>query len=200
MKILLADSDRDLLMSYERLLTLDGHEVQTAFDGTQVAAMPPRALYDAAVLAEDLPRVSHEDLVRMLQGQGTPVIALLTRRVTARHLLRPALPNAYLPFPFLPGDLRALLASVVEKKKSGEVFSCGGAEVDVSGFCFAGTDARLTAPEIDLLRRAAGGEMVGGRRARTLAAALNEKLTRISASARIEYTLGKGYGLVNRYE
>ena len=49
MNILLADSNRDLLQSYQKLLTLDGHTVTTAFDGAQAAALLEPGKYDIAI-------------------------------------------------------------------------------------------------------------------------------------------------------
>ena len=51
MRILLADPDRDLLQSYERLLALDGHEVAAAFDGAQAARLLAAGPYGDAAIA-----------------------------------------------------------------------------------------------------------------------------------------------------
>lgn len=200
MKILLADSDRDLLRSYGKLLAMDGHEVTTAFDGAQVAALLAGGPYGMAILEQDLPRVAHDQLMRMLRREGLPVIVLLERRVGVKQLMSASLPEAYLPLPFLPAELTALIGNVEDKLKSGRVFACGDAIVDVSNFRFEGTDTRLTAAEIDLLSALAGQEPIRGRRARTLVQAINEKLKRLGRAARIEYELQKGYRLVNRHE
>ena len=200
MTILLAASDRDLLRSYEALLTLDGHEVRTAFDGAQVASLMGGGPYDAAILESALPRVGHEQLIQLLRRENVPVIVMLDRRVSARHLLSASLPEAYLPLPFLPNDLRALLDSVAEKRRAGRPFSAGDAAVDVARFRFEGTDTRLTAGEIDLLAALNRGEPVQGRRARVMIHALNEKLRRLGRATRIEYQPQKGYKLVSSHE
>ena len=200
MRILLADSDRDLLQSYRKLLSMDGHEVVTAFDGPQVVSGLGKGPYDLAILEESLPRMEHEEMLRLFKEAGAPVIVLTDGRVTVRHLLRPALPNAYLPFPFLPEDLTRLMERVVEKKRSGGTIPCGGAEVDVSGFCFAGTSVRLTDGEIDLLDDLKQQKRVTGKRARTLIQAVNEKLRGMGKDTRIVYELEKGYRMVNGHE
>ena len=102
MNILLADSHRDLLQSYERLLTMKGHQVTTAFDGTQVVQLTAERRFDLVILEEHLPRISGDSLLEMLRDANVPVIVMLDRRVTANHLLRPSLPSAYLSLPFLP--------------------------------------------------------------------------------------------------
>ena len=200
MTILLADSDRDLLKSYGTLLALDGHAVATAFDGAQVASLLPRGRYDMAILGKALPRVGHEQLLRLLQREDVPVIVLLEERVSAGRLLGEDLPEAFLPLPFLPGDLRALIRSVAEKRGAGKPFAFGDASVDAARFRFANTDMRLTAGEIDLIGALIREEPVQGRRARTIIQALNEKLRRLGRRARIEYEPRKGYRLVNGHE
>ena len=200
MTILLADSDRDLLRSYERLLAMDGHTVVAAFDGAQVASLLPAGPFDLAILQRTLPRLGHEQLLRLLRRENVPVIVLLEERVSAGRLLGADLPEAYLPLPFLPGDLRALMDSVAAKRGAGEPFAFGDATVDAAGFCFKDTDTRLTAGDIDLLEALIREEPVSGRRARTLIHALNEKLRRLGRGARIEYEPRKGYKLVNGHE
>ena len=110
------------------------------------------------------------------------------------------LPNAYLTFPFLPEDLLGLIGEVNRKTNSEESFRWDEAEVDVPGFCFAGTDIRLTNGEINLIKNWTDGKQSVGKRTRTMIQALNEKLSRIGRKARIEYETGKGYRLVSNHE
>ena len=64
MRILLAASDRDLLESYQKLLTDAFGECVTAFDGTQVLADLAEERFDMVVLDRALPRVRHAELLR----------------------------------------------------------------------------------------------------------------------------------------
>ena len=200
MKILLAHEDRDLLRSYERLLMIDGHDVTTAFDGAQVASLLPKGPFGLVILEEALPRVAHGQLMGLLRRENAPVIVLLNGRATMKHLLRPLLPEAYLPLPFLPDDLTALIASVSKKLASADALPCGDAAVDVARFRFSGTDTRLTAQEIDLIAALLRDEKVSGRRARTMILSINEKLRRLGKKARVIYEIEKGYRLVNDNE
>ena len=109
MKVLLAHSDRDLLSSLSGLWRVEGLEAETAFDGTMVPPLLARGPYGAAVLDEALPRMSHASLMALLRQEGIPVIVLTGERVTVKRLLAPDLANAYLSFPFLPCELRALI-------------------------------------------------------------------------------------------
>ena len=200
MNILLADSNRDLLQSYRKLLAMDGHTVTTAFDGAQVVSLLGPEKFDMAILEEDLPRIELDQLLQALNRDRIPVIVLADGIATVKMLLTPTLPNAYLFFPFLPADLKQVLGEVAEKTRSAEPLNCCGVEVDVAGFCFTGTATRLTNGEIDLMKALCQPLQAAGKRTRVMIQALNEKLKGIGKPARIIYEMEKGYRLVNGYE
>lgn len=213
MKILLADSDRDLLNSYQRLLRLNGHEVGEAFDGTRVYSLLREEKWDILLLEDGLPRVGRSDLTALARENDVPVIVLIREGLSVRRLLAEDLPEAYLPLPFLPEDLTGLIENVLDKKKSEGGFPCGELVVDLAGFCLrkwndnesgerngaakSGTLPRLTCQEIDLLAGLNAEREIHGKRARTMILALNEKLSRAGAKAKIAYEYGKGYRLVS---
>lgn len=196
MRLLLADPDRDLLSGFCRLMELDGHSVDTAFDGTQVLRLLDAGAYDLMILNERLPRAAHG---RLMERAGhTPVIVLLNRPVDLRHLCQREPAGAYLTFPFSPGDLTALADSVLEKRRSGGERDCMGVKVDVGGFRLSGTEIRLTAGEIDLLGQLSESPVSLPFRRRVYVHALNIKLEKAGYSqARILYEEGKGYRLIN---
>ena len=197
MKILLADSDRDFLQSYQKLLTMDGHEVTTAFDGAQAVSLLGTEAFGFAVLEEHLPRIENEQLLQFLEKNRIPSIVLTDSSVTVKRLLNPVLPHAYLAFPFLPDDLTGMIEAVAEKTHATEsLFRCG-VEVDVARFCFSGTPTRLTNDEIDLFDALQEPLKAAGKRTRILIQALNEKLRRIGSGTRVLYEIEKGYRLVN---
>ena len=201
MNILLADSNRDLLQCYEKLLTMDGHTVTTAFDGTQVAALLAPEKYDIAILEQRLPRMALDRLLQDLDRDHIPVIVLTEGPVTVKTLLGNTLPNAYLIFPFLPEDLKRMIREVTEKARSTETLRRGGVAVDVGGFRIDGTAVRLTNGEINLLRELSAPRRTAGKRTRVMIQALNEKLKSAGKNgektARIIYEMEKGYRLVN---
>ena len=197
MNILLADSNRDLLHSYQKLLTMEGHTVTAVFDGAQAVSQLGAGSFDIAILEERLPRIRNEQLLEFLAEKGIPVIVVTDGGVTVKGLLKSPLPNAYLPLPFLPDDLTKLLRAVMEKTRSTDVFSCCGVEVDIARFCFAGTATRLTNAEIDLLRELEKPRKTASKRTRIIIQALNEKLKSIGKQTRIIYEIEKGYRLVN---
>ena len=197
MNVLLADSNRDLLQCYQKLLTMDGHTVTTAFDGTQAVSLLGSEKFDIVILEERLPRIRNEQLLACAEQERIPVIVLIDGGVTVKSLLKAPLPSAYLSLPFLPADLTALMGAVTEKKRSPEPLSCCGVEVDVSGFRFAGTNTRLTNGEIDLLKELEQPRRTASKRTRVMIQALNEKLREAGKQTRIIYEIEKGYRLVN---
>ena len=200
MNILLADSNRDLLQCYQKLLTMDGHTVTTAFDGAQTVSLLGPEKYDIAILEDSLPRIDLDQLLQALNRQHIPVIVLATDAVGVKTLLGPTLPNAYLSFPFLPADLKQLIQAVTDKTRSPETVSCCGVEVDIAGFCFTGTATRLTNGEIDLMKALCQPLQAAGKRTRVMIQALNEKMKTLGKPARIIYEMEKGYRLVNGYD
>lgn len=199
MRVLFADSDRDLLSGYQRLMETEGYTVDTAFDGTQALELLGTGAYDLVILNERLPRAAHGQLMERT-GQ-TPVIVLLDSQVDLRHLCQRKLPEAYLSFPFSPGDLTALAVRVLEKRRSREKKDCMGILVDEGSFRFSGTDLRLTAEEIDLLIQLTKGALPLPFHRRVYVQALNLKLKSAGyAQARVVYEEGKGYRLINGKE
>ena len=197
MDILLADSDRDFLQCYQKLLTLDGHSVTAAFDGAQAVSLLGAHKYDVCILEESLPRIGNEEILRFLKTEGIPVIVLTEGGVTVKMLLKPLLPNDYLPFPFLPADLTRLIQQVTEKTRAGSTVSIEDVDIDVSGFCLSGTQTMLTNGEIDLLAALKSPVKAAGKRTRITVQALNEKLKRAGKRTRIVYETEKGYRLVS---
>lgn len=202
LRILLADPNRDLLSVYGQLLEKQGHSVRTAFDGTRVLALLGESAFDFAIVNECLPRVRHDRLIRSFQDTAIPVLVLLDRPVNRKTLLRRELANAYLPFPFSPEELFAALEDVREKAACAETLEYQGVSVPVSAFRFTGTDVRLTAEEIDVLRKLFRREALTGGGWGVWVHALNQKLERLAGKERfrIAYAAEKGYGLVSMHE
>ena len=103
MKILFAVPDRDLLKAYEILLNAEGHQVSTAFDGTQVFSLLGTGSFDLVILDEDLPRMDHQQLVNRINERNIPLIILTTGlRQNANGQTA-----HFLPFPFTPEEICA---------------------------------------------------------------------------------------------
>ena len=197
MRLLLADSDRDMLSAYGRLMEMSGHTAATAFDGVQVLQLLDDAPFDLAVVNERLPRIPHERILGDLRRHGVPVIALLDGPLHSNRLCGAELANAYLTFPFFPSELSELARDVWRKARDGATVDCMGVGVDTRGFRFAGTDIRLTAVEMDTLSQLSERDTPLPFEKRVYVHALNRKLERLDAPRiRIEYREEKGYRLV----
>ncbi len=113
MNVLIADPDRDFLMSYKALLELSENTVQTVFDGTQVISKLASEKFDAVIINENIPRIKCREIVKVLNDDGIPVIVITERKEkfnTADDCIK---------LPFLPSELTGKL-NVIYSKKAGE--------------------------------------------------------------------------------
>ena len=112
MRILLAAPDRDILMCYERLLSQEGHEVTTAFDGMQIPQLLAGSGPEAVILDLDLPGLVRSRILRMFAEDNIPVVALgeaLPENADAKNV-------SFLRYPFLPEELfAAVIALTVQQ-------------------------------------------------------------------------------------
>ena len=194
MRILFAAPDRDLIESYQLLLTPLFGDVATAFDGTQVLSLLDREKFDILVMDEGLPRVDSGRIVERLEERGTPVIMLKTGAVTVRQLTEPVLPNALLPYPFEPAELAELIRRVTARAAGGPRIAAE--DVTALGFRLEG-GPRLTERELELLEELAAGGAVREENNGAYLGALNEKFMAQNVRARIRYRAGEGYRLVS---
>ena len=194
MKILFAAPDRDLLECYKTILEADFGETVTAFDGTQVISLLSAEDFDILLLDRDIPRIDWKKLILRAEEDRTPVIVLTDEAIGAGQLTQEALPNAFLRYPFTPEQVAFSIRDTLGKASSDERLRCGGAEIDVSAFRIEG-GPRVTTQEIDLLRSLLhAGEVKSD--AGSCVSALNEKLAKVGAKARIRYRAKKGFELV----
>lgn len=112
MKILLVDDEIELTNPLSRVLTREGYEVNTTYDGTSGSAMAQTRNYDLLILDWMLPGKTGLEICQELRRQGktTPVLFLTAKdtlddRVTGLD----AGADDYLVKPF---ELRELLARV----------------------------------------------------------------------------------------
>ena len=115
MKILLADPDRDFLTSYGKILEIDGHEVETAFDGTQVITKTAGSRFDLVLLNSDLPRIDSVRIVCHLNEEGVPAAVLSGDGKKIEERFKEEKVAAYLYFPFGPAEMRSLVREAVKE-------------------------------------------------------------------------------------
>ena len=116
MKILFCSAERDLLMTYSRLLKAEGYDVATAFDGPQLTAL--LTLEDTFVILDPkLPRLDPKRMLQYMQD-GRPLMLLMgERRIPAAYSeLLPA--EAFLFYPFSPDDLLGRVKMLLSRKET----------------------------------------------------------------------------------
>lgn len=199
MKILLAAPSRDLLQSYQKLLSEDFGETVSVFDGTQLLRLLAEGDYSLAILDRSLPRVRHELLLRQLRQENVPVITLLPETLSVRHLTEEPLANFFLPYPFQPETICRLIRDLIEKRQSGEVLPFANTALETAAFRLRGGCA-LTGAEIDVLTRLLTRGPVSPENSGVLVSALNHKFQKNAVRARIQYATGKGFQLVTDNE
>lgn len=195
MNILLAEQDRDFLLAYSRLLSGNGHNVISVFDGTQALCKLREEQIDLIIIDERLPRVSADEITRSQNRKKIPVIVILKKKINTGILIRDDLASAYLSLPFLPGELNSLIESINEKCRSQEKLIYEDVSFDISDFLLCGK-LRVTNEEIDIFRSLINEKELDNKRAGPYINALNFKLQRLEKKPRIEYILHKGYRLV----
>ena len=180
MKILFATPHRDLSRAYEKILTGEGEEVVTAFEGTQALRLAVTEKPELVFLDREIPRVPADRVLAELHGMGIPTVILTPERVLTRHLLAEELPEAFLAYPFEPSELLDLTRRLEIAGREGAFFA-GSAEVRD----FTLGARRVTLGEIELLKRVLAGTNARGEEWAPYADALNEKLKAASAGGRI---------------
>lgn len=199
MKILLADSDRDLLISYKKLLEFESHEVITVFDGAQVILMIANNKFDVVILNKGIPRVDFKQIVKMLNDDNIPVIVLLDKKITSGMLLDNILANSYLSFPFLPYELSDRIKDVTSKMSKKDTLSFDDVEINVSSFR-SSDGTRFTNEEINILSALLSGETFEVRQVHSYINSLNNKFERLDKKPRVKYVVNEGYRLVTNNE
>lgn len=199
MKILIADSDRDLLRSYQKLLQLESYEVRTLFDGTQVVINLSKQQYDLVILNKNIPRINYKEIVRILNDRNIPVIVLLDKKITSGMLIDDVLANSYLSFPFLPYELSDRIKDVMSKHKSKDRIVFEDLSIDIGKYTSI-DNIRFTNEEINILNAFIKGENIEVQRIHSYINSLNNKFVINNKIPRIKYITNEGYRLVTENE
>ena len=200
LKVLLADPNRDILLTYQKLFELRGDTAECAFDGTQALACLTRGGYQLVIVNSHLPRVRAEKIIGIAREQNIPCIALIDTHLRSSHLLSGVPACAFLSLPFSPDILFGYVDAILEKAAGNERFSVAGVAINVGRFCIEDSGTPLTSKEIDLLRALKDGPLIDVRHLSTYINALNNKLSAPGQAAKIRYVLEKGYCVVNQNE
>ena len=199
MKILIADSDRDLLRSYQKLLQLEKYDVSTLFDGTQVILNLSKQQFDLVILNMNIPRINYREIVKMLNDRNIPVVVLLNKKITSGMLIDDVLANSYLSFPFLPYELSERIKDVMSKSSSDNIIRFYDVEIYTGKF-ISSDNIRFTNEELNILKAVLNGEEIEVRNIHSYINSLNNKFTRNNKKTRLKYIINKGYRLVTENE
>lgn len=109
LRVLVADDERAIADSLEKLLRHDGHEVAVAYDGAEVLKTARKFAPDVAILDIDMPELNGYDVARALRARHSGVVLVAvtgwkhrTDKILARmagfdhHFGKPCDPHAIL--------------------------------------------------------------------------------------------------------
>ena len=199
MKILFADSDRDMLMVFKRLFELDGHEVTTVFDAPQVIRKAAQGHYDIAILNKGLPGEDSRQLIKLMKDNKTPTIMLLSQRVVPVMLMDACAADSYMSFPFFPEELKARADEVFKKASSSEQLNVDGLKINIGKF-MSDSGVHYTNEEINILLAIQNGQSFDIRKVSAYINSLNNKFESAGMNTRIKYVINEGYRLVKNNE
>lgn len=199
MKLLFAGPDRDLLMTYKKLLEREGYEVTTAFDGVQTVEKLRGEPFGLIILDRRIPRVSCREVLIAVEAAKMPSILLLDGRLTPAELLSDVSACSYMRFPFFPHELLQRTAEVLERASSDEVLNVCGVEIITNKFR-SRDGTRFTNEEINIIKASLAGKSTDIHGMSSYVNAINNKLEKLGKGSRIQYILDNGYRLVNSNE
>lgn len=123
LRILVADDDRDAVVTLSLVLQDEGHEVVEVYRGDAVLELARRYKPDVVLLDIGMPGLTGFEIARQLRdnfGKACPVLIAITAwtQNAAKELGRLVGFNHYLTKPYSADDLIKLLASVASKPES----------------------------------------------------------------------------------
>ena len=193
MKILFASRDRDLLRSCGTILMMDGHSVDTVFDGAQLSEKLGSGIYDMVIYMSGLPMAEDGSIASACRDLSVPSIELTEGSVSICMLTDGVPPSAYLCLPFEAGQLEEMMASVCGEMDRRETIDPRGLSVATDSFEVNGE--KITKGEMDVLRTLCAGESVDADNDFPYMSALDRKLRRSGSGRYIRYSPGEGYRL-----
>lgn len=119
-RLLVADDDRAIRDSLQRVLTLEGYDVATVADGAQALEGARAQPVDLMVLDLMMPAVDGLTVCRVLRAEGdrTPILMLTARTETSDRVAGlDAGADDYLPKPFDPAELLARVRALLRRSR-----------------------------------------------------------------------------------
>ena len=120
LRVLVADDERDQVMTLALLLLDEGHEVREVYRGSEVLRMVRDFDPDVALIDIGMPGMTGYDVAREIRqvfGVGRPLLIAVTgwKQSSDRILARLAGFDHHLAKPFDPNGLLALIEPLAEK-------------------------------------------------------------------------------------
>jgi CheY-like chemotaxis protein len=117
LRIVVADDDRDAVLTLAAVLEHEGHEVREVYRGSEVLRMVRDFDPDVALIDIGMPGMTGYDVARELRqlfGKTRPMLVAVTgwKKSSDRMLAKMAGFDHHLAKPFETGELLALLAQV----------------------------------------------------------------------------------------
>lgn len=119
-RVLVADDDRAIRESLERVLSLEGYRVATVADGAAALESARSVPADLMVLDLMMPSVDGLTVCRVLRSEGdrTPILMLTARTETSDRVAGlDAGADDYLPKPFDPAELLARVRALLRRTR-----------------------------------------------------------------------------------
>ena len=160
-RVLVADDDRAIRESLERLLQLEGYQPSTAIDGAVALELARTQPFDLIVLDLMMPSVDGLTVCRVLRAEQdtTPIIMLTARTETSDRVAGlDAGADDYLPKPFDPPELLARIRALLRRARpvaveSAPMIEIADLRIDPSArrVWRGATEVPLSKTEFDLL-------------------------------------------------
>ncbi len=119
-RILVADDDRAIRESLDRLLGLEGHRVTAVADGAAAVEAVHDGVVDLIVLDLMMPTIDGLTVCRLLRSEGSrvPILMLTARTETSDRVAGlDAGADDYLPKPFDPDELLARVRALLRRSR-----------------------------------------------------------------------------------
>ncbi|UDY34234.1 response regulator transcription factor [Dermatobacter hominis] len=119
-RILVADDDRAIRESLDRLLGLEGHRVTAVADGAAALEAVHDGVVDLVVLDLMMPTIDGLTVCRLLRSEGSrvPILMLTARTETSDRVAGlDAGADDYLPKPFDPDELLARVRALLRRSR-----------------------------------------------------------------------------------
>jgi DNA-binding NtrC family response regulator len=118
--ILIVDDEVNVCKSIRQALLCDEYEIDTALSGEEALKKEGEKVYDVFIVDLMMPGISGLELLQSLKSKN-PVakVIMITGYPTSKNTVQSMQLGAfdYLPKPFLPSDLRSLIARALEAKE-----------------------------------------------------------------------------------